>query len=253
MSAVLVSDHDREYTVGLLRGHWLTGRLTADEFEERVSEAWAARYSTDLWRALRWLPVDPPARRRGSGAAALILSGLGSCIMFFTLGFGFPLALPLFVAGWAAGREARRAAPAVLWRGARGRGARNGRHARLPDVRRGLRRDPDLRTRREWRRGTAPVAPSLGWSKLREPRVLGSVSRHPNAAAPAGTCQQRQAARDAEQRERSGRADARVAPVEPVARRRADLHDRRRDLDGGPPGVPRVRRPQVLRDRWCRA
>jgi hypothetical protein len=111
VSALLVSDQDREYTVGLLRSHWLTGRLTADEFEERVSEAWAARYSTDLWRALRWLPTDPPARRRGSGAVALILSGLGSCIMFFTLGFGSPLALPLFVAGWAAGREARRSSP----------------------------------------------------------------------------------------------------------------------------------------------
>ena len=112
MSALLVSDQDREYTVGLLRSHWLTGRLTADEFEERVSEAWAARYSTDLWRALRWLPMDAPARKRGSGAAALILSGLAFCIMFFTLGLGFALALPLFVVGWAAGREARRSAPA---------------------------------------------------------------------------------------------------------------------------------------------
>lgn len=112
MSALLVSDQDREYTVGLLRSHWLTGRLTADEFEERVSEAWAARYSTDLWRALRWLPVDAPAGRRTSGAPALILSGLACCIMFFTLGLGFPLALPLFIAGWAAGREARRSAPA---------------------------------------------------------------------------------------------------------------------------------------------
>jgi Domain of unknown function (DUF1707) len=111
VSALLVSDQDREYTVGLLRSHWLTGRLTADEFEERVGEAWAARYSTDLWRALRWLPADPPARGRG-GAPALILSGLGSCIMLFTLGFGFVLALPLFVAGWAAGREARRSTPA---------------------------------------------------------------------------------------------------------------------------------------------
>jgi hypothetical protein len=111
MSALLVSDQDREYTVGLLRSHWLTGRLTADEFEERVSEAWSARYSTDLWRALRWLPVDPPARPRGRAAAALALSGVGACIMFFTLGLGFIVALPLFVAGWIAGREARRSAP----------------------------------------------------------------------------------------------------------------------------------------------
>ncbi len=112
MSALLVSDHDREYTVGLLRSHWLTGRLTADEFEARVGEAWAARYSTDLWRALRSLPVEQPRTLgRSSGAAALILSGIACCIMLLSFGFGFPLALPLFIAGWAAGREARRSSP----------------------------------------------------------------------------------------------------------------------------------------------
>jgi hypothetical protein len=109
VSALLVSDHDREYTVGLLRSHWLTGRLTAEEFEERVGEAWAARYSTDLWRALRWLPNERPrGRRSASGAAALTLSGFACSIMLFSFGFGFPLALPLFIAGWAAGHEARR-------------------------------------------------------------------------------------------------------------------------------------------------
>jgi Domain of unknown function (DUF1707) len=109
---LLVSDQDRENTVGLLRGHWLAGRLTAEEFEQRVSEAWAARSSDDLWRALRWLPVErPPVRKRETGAPALILSGLGCCIMLFTFGLGFILALPLFVAGWLAGRETRRSAP----------------------------------------------------------------------------------------------------------------------------------------------
>ena len=112
VSALLISDQDRDHTVGLLRDHWLSGRLTADEFEERVGEACAARYSTDLWRALRRLPVDlPRSRTRGSGAVSLILGGLGSCLMLFTFGFGSPLALPLFVAGWAAGREARRSSP----------------------------------------------------------------------------------------------------------------------------------------------
>jgi hypothetical protein len=112
VSALLISDQDREYTVGLLRAHWLTGRLTAEEFEERVTEACAARFSSDLWHALRWLPVEQaPARSRGSGAAALILSGIGWCVMLFTIGFGSPLALPLFIAGWLSGRRARRSAP----------------------------------------------------------------------------------------------------------------------------------------------
>src|SRR3954453_994800 len=87
VSALLVSDQDREYTVGLLRSHWLTGRLTADEFEERVGEAWAARYAAELWQALRSLPVPQPVPKRGGGAVALILSGLACCIMLFTLGF----------------------------------------------------------------------------------------------------------------------------------------------------------------------
>ena len=69
MSELLVSDREREHTVELLRGHWLTGRLTAEEFEERVGEAWRARSADDLWQALRWLPVEkpPPARRPSAG------------------------------------------------------------------------------------------------------------------------------------------------------------------------------------------
>jgi hypothetical protein len=112
VSPLLVSDQDREYTIGLLRDHCVSGRLTAEEFEERVGEAWTARYATDLRRALRWLPVElPPPGRRGSATAALILTGLGWCVLLFTLGFGSPLALPLFVAGWVAGRRARRSSP----------------------------------------------------------------------------------------------------------------------------------------------
>jgi hypothetical protein len=109
---LLVSDQDRENTVGLLRGHWLAGRLTTDEFEQRVGEACAARTSEDLWRALRWLPVEGPiVRKRDSGGPSLILSGLGCCIMVLTFGLGFALALPLFVAGWLAGRTTRRSTP----------------------------------------------------------------------------------------------------------------------------------------------
>ena len=64
VATLLVSDREREYTVGLLRGHLVSGRLTTEEFEQRVAEACCARYSKDLWRALRFLPVDgsPPVR-----------------------------------------------------------------------------------------------------------------------------------------------------------------------------------------------
>jgi hypothetical protein len=113
VTALLVSDREREYTVGLLRGHWMSGRLSGDEFEARVAEAWAARYSEDLWRALRWLPIDrppAPARRAGSGTAvaSLVLGLLGLCVLTMTLGLLFVVSLPLSVSAWGLGRAGSR-------------------------------------------------------------------------------------------------------------------------------------------------
>ena len=112
MATLLVSDREREYTVGLLRRHLLSGRLTTEEFEQRVGEAWRARSSQDLWQALRSLPTEAtsPIRRESSGgAAAALLVGIGGlCVMVFTLGLLFPLGLPLGIAAWALGRDARR-------------------------------------------------------------------------------------------------------------------------------------------------
>ena len=112
MATLLVSDREREYTVGLLRTHLLSGRLTTEEFEQRVGEAWRARSAQDLWQALRFLPAhDPPvARRSGSGtaAAAFVIGIAGLCLMAFTLGLLFPLGLPLGITAWALGRDARR-------------------------------------------------------------------------------------------------------------------------------------------------
>ena len=114
MSALLVSDSEREYTVGLLRGHWLSGRLTEDEFEQRVEEAWRARLAPDLWQALRALPVpSPPAApvrpaKSRSGNASLVLGIVALCLFFFSFGFLFILTLPLAITAWALGREARR-------------------------------------------------------------------------------------------------------------------------------------------------
>ena len=116
MSALLVSDSEREYTVGVLRKHLLTGRLTNEEFEQRVDEAWRARYAQDLWQALRFLPVgSPPVAREsatsGTAVAALLVGLLALCMMLFTLGLAFPLVLPLAGTAWVLGRNARRSAP----------------------------------------------------------------------------------------------------------------------------------------------
>jgi Domain of unknown function (DUF1707) len=113
VAALLVSDREREYTVGLLRGHWLSGRLSADEFEQRVAEAWRARFAADLWQALRFLPVDappvPPKAR--SGTLPLVLGIAAVCLLFVSFGLLFFITLPLGVTAWALGREARRSSP----------------------------------------------------------------------------------------------------------------------------------------------
>ena len=71
------SDADRGRTVELLREHHAVGRLTADEFHERLDQAYAAKTRGDLDELLADLPaIDlyrlpsagiQPTRRRGSG------------------------------------------------------------------------------------------------------------------------------------------------------------------------------------------
>jgi class 3 adenylate cyclase len=88
---VRVSDAERDAVVTTLRGHFETGRLTFDEFSDRVDEAYTARTAADLDRTLRELPREqapaPASRRRGGLHNARIraaLSGLalpnGICI-----------------------------------------------------------------------------------------------------------------------------------------------------------------------------
>jgi Domain of unknown function (DUF1707) len=118
VSALLVSDREREYTVDLLRGHLVSGRLTTEEFEERVDQAWRARFAADLWQALRALPVPtPPAwapvrtAKSRSGTASLVLGVVAICMLFLSFGLLFFVTLPLAITAWGLGREARRSAP----------------------------------------------------------------------------------------------------------------------------------------------
>src|ERR1044072_42752 len=80
---MLASDADRERTVIVLRDATVEGRLTLDEFSDRVGRAELARTSTDLEQVLDGLPragsVGAPERhnaafskleRRGRGALA---------------------------------------------------------------------------------------------------------------------------------------------------------------------------------------
>jgi hypothetical protein len=64
---VRVSDADREETVKLLERHHVDGRLTWEEYSERMEAAFHARTREDLRHTLRDLPSleepRPPARR----------------------------------------------------------------------------------------------------------------------------------------------------------------------------------------------
>jgi hypothetical protein len=68
---IRVSDADREETVKLLERHYADGRLSFEEYSERMEAAFHARTREELRRTLRELPSleqpRPPAQRVGSG------------------------------------------------------------------------------------------------------------------------------------------------------------------------------------------
>lgn len=61
MADVRASDADRQRVIDLLRTHTADGRLTLEEFEERVGEALAAKTQDELRLVLRELPVPRTA------------------------------------------------------------------------------------------------------------------------------------------------------------------------------------------------
>jgi hypothetical protein len=71
------SDADRDATVAALREHSAAGRLTLDEFTERMTAAYSARTAGELERLTRDLPAGAPAapRRRRT---RFLLGFLGS-------------------------------------------------------------------------------------------------------------------------------------------------------------------------------
>jgi hypothetical protein len=54
---MLASDAERSRVADALREHYQAGRLTLDEFQQRLGEAHAARTQTQLDHALRQLPA----------------------------------------------------------------------------------------------------------------------------------------------------------------------------------------------------
>ena len=109
---LLVSDADRARVSSQLREHYESGRLTLDEFQERLDEAHGARTEAQLERVLRQLPspklptVSPRDRRWRSLAfqygvinliAILIWAFSGNGIHDFWPKWVFLVTLILFV------------------------------------------------------------------------------------------------------------------------------------------------------------
>ena len=72
-----LSDSEREQAVVWLRDHLLSGRLTLEEFSERVEHAYTARSQADLGAVRSGLPVaddasEVPARRRATRVTAAL-------------------------------------------------------------------------------------------------------------------------------------------------------------------------------------
>ena len=55
----LAATADRERTVGTLRAGFAEGRLSQDELDERIAQAYAARTYADLWALAADLPIGP--------------------------------------------------------------------------------------------------------------------------------------------------------------------------------------------------
>jgi len=79
-AVTLVGDRERERALTALRHHYVRGRLTADELEERSAVAVVARTRAELRSAQRELPLDlgPTAQRVARGGAGDFSGGLAS-------------------------------------------------------------------------------------------------------------------------------------------------------------------------------
>ena len=119
ITQIRASDVERERTVGLLREHWMAGRLTLPELEERSAEALQAAFVAGLWHAVRELPVPgpvwvPPPRPSGTPAVVALLLGLfGAGLLLFSFGLLFIVSLPLSLGAWIVGHRARRRGPGI--------------------------------------------------------------------------------------------------------------------------------------------
>jgi hypothetical protein len=99
--SVRASDAERERVAEELRGHHLEGRLTADEFDERVGAAYASRTRGDLEALLIDLPASGgaplAAPRTGPKPAWPVALAVGAGLLGIGVLGGVPWAVFLVV------------------------------------------------------------------------------------------------------------------------------------------------------------
>jgi hypothetical protein len=71
MVDVRASDEDRRRVIGMLQHHTEAGRLTLDEFSDRIGTVYAAKTLSDLRAAVVDLPALPPPPPAHDGRALL--------------------------------------------------------------------------------------------------------------------------------------------------------------------------------------
>jgi hypothetical protein len=93
---VRASDDDRQRVIDSLQRHTTAGRLTLDEFSERVDVVVAARTLQDLAAATADLPADPPPAEpdepHAANARQLALAFAVAVLVLVLFGVAYTLA-----------------------------------------------------------------------------------------------------------------------------------------------------------------
>ena len=116
LGSLRIGDAERNATIEALKQHCADGRLTLDEYSDRLDEVYAARTQGDLAAALRELPRLPRAAagrpaRRGFDMTAVRFPVPALFLALFILGGAGILwaAWPLVIVGFCVVHRSRRA------------------------------------------------------------------------------------------------------------------------------------------------
>ena len=100
-SSIRASDEDRERAAQVLHGNAVAGRLTTDELDERIGQAFRARTLSELDGLLSDLPGQ---RRRAPAPARTVLTLLAEGVLWTVVGIVIVTIAILLALAWAGSR-----------------------------------------------------------------------------------------------------------------------------------------------------